>query len=73
MGSPRLELWEDVTSGSNHPFAGEKYIARGITTKEYSDSLALEDAFEIRTLRGVTAIKARCVDTNDTVGREKRD
>lgn len=39
-----------IVSGSNHPFAGKQYIALGITTKEYPDSLALADAFEVGSL-----------------------
>ena len=39
-----------IVSGNDHPFAGEQYIALGITTKEYSASLSLADAFETGTL-----------------------
>ena len=39
-----------IISGPNHPFAGEQYIALGITTKEYPASLALANAFEIGAL-----------------------
>jgi hypothetical protein len=32
-------------SDETHPFAGEQYIAVGITTKEYSPSISLEGRF----------------------------
>lgn len=35
-----------VVSDSDHPFAGTQYVALGITTKDYPDSLPLADAFE---------------------------
>lgn len=35
-----------IVSGENHPFVGEQYIALGITTKEYPDSLPLNDTYE---------------------------
>ncbi|RBI58617.1 hypothetical protein DMJ13_26175 [halophilic archaeon] len=35
-----------IVSGDGHPFAGEQYIALGITSKEYANSLPLTDAFE---------------------------
>lgn len=39
-----------IVSGENHPFAGEQYIALGITTKDYPESRPLEDAYESGTL-----------------------
>ncbi|WP_458210501.1 hypothetical protein [Haladaptatus sp. NG-SE-30] len=39
-----------IISGQNHPFAGTQYIALGISTKEYDESLPLADAFEVGTL-----------------------
>lgn len=39
-----------IISGDGHPFAGQQYIALGITTKEYADSLSLRDAFDAGTL-----------------------
>jgi hypothetical protein len=39
-----------LISGDEHPFAGQQYIALGITTKEYTESLPLTDAFETGTL-----------------------
>jgi hypothetical protein len=32
-------------SDGTHPFAGEQYIAAGITTKEYPPSISLEGRF----------------------------
>ena len=34
-----------ILSDEAHPFAGEQYIAAGITTKEYSPSISLEGRF----------------------------
>lgn len=39
-----------LVSDGNHPFAGTQYIALGITTKEYADSLPLAGSFEAGTL-----------------------
>ncbi|TVT85016.1 hypothetical protein [Haloferax volcanii] len=39
-----------ILSDSSHPFAGNQYIALGISTKEYSDSLPLAGAYETGTL-----------------------
>lgn len=39
-----------IISSYGHPFAGEQYIALGITTKEYAESLPLTNAFKIGTL-----------------------
>lgn len=39
-----------IVSSESHPFAGEQYIALGITTKEYAKSVPLEGAFETGTL-----------------------
>lgn len=39
-----------VISGAEHPFVGEQYIALGITTNEYPESLPLADAFEAGSL-----------------------
>ena len=38
-----------IVSDETHPFAGKQYIALGITTKEYAESLPLADAFETGT------------------------
>lgn len=35
-----------LLSDDSHPFAGEQYVALGITTKEYGESLRIGDAFE---------------------------
>jgi len=32
-------------SDETHPFAGEQYIALGISTKEYDESISLADSF----------------------------
>lgn len=40
-----------IISGDEHPFAGQQYIALGITTEEYPESLPLTDAFETGTLQ----------------------
>jgi hypothetical protein len=34
-----------IVSDERHPFAGNQYIALGITTKEYSENIPLKDAF----------------------------
>jgi len=34
-----------ILSDETHPFPGRQYIAVGITTKEYSESIPLADAF----------------------------
>ncbi|MDQ2072366.1 hypothetical protein RBH20_07445 [Haloarcula sp. H-GB4] len=34
-----------IVSDESHPFAGEQYIAVGISTKEYDESISLADAF----------------------------
>ena len=34
-----------ILSDELHPFAGEQYIAAGITTKEYAPSISLEGMF----------------------------
>ncbi|WP_235007126.1 hypothetical protein [Haloarcula mannanilytica] len=34
-----------VISDETHPFAGEQYIALGISTKEYDESISLADSF----------------------------
>jgi hypothetical protein len=34
-----------IVSDESHPFAGEQYIAAGITTKEYPPSISLEGMF----------------------------
>ena len=34
-----------VVSDESHPFAGEQYIALGISTKEYAESIPLADSF----------------------------
>jgi len=34
-----------ILSDETHPFPGRQYIAVGITTKEYSESILLADAF----------------------------
>jgi mRNA-degrading endonuclease toxin of MazEF toxin-antitoxin module len=34
-----------ILSDETHPFAGEQYIAVGITTNEYPPSISLEDRF----------------------------
>ena len=34
-----------VLSDGTHPFAGEQYIAAGVTTKEYPPSISLEGRF----------------------------
>ena len=34
-----------IVSDGTHPFAGQQYIALGISTKQYADSLPLTDAF----------------------------
>jgi len=34
-----------IVSDGTHPFAGQQYIALGISTKQYADSLSLADAF----------------------------
>ena len=34
-----------ILSDATHPFAGEQYIAAGITTKEYPPSISLEGGF----------------------------
>ncbi|MCU4741235.1 hypothetical protein OB955_06320 [Halobacteria archaeon AArc-m2/3/4] len=39
-----------IVSDTSHPFAGKQYIALGITTKEYPESLPLTGAFETGTL-----------------------
>lgn len=39
-----------IISGQNHPFAGQQYIALGITTKEYPEGRSLANAFEAGTL-----------------------
>lgn len=39
-----------LVSGDDHPFAGEQYIALGISTKEYAASLPLEDAYDTGSL-----------------------
>lgn len=39
-----------IVSNTSHPFAGKQYIALGITTKEYTESLPLAGAFETGTL-----------------------
>jgi mRNA interferase MazF len=39
-----------IISGQDHPFAGQQYIALGITTKEYSEGLSLANTFETGTL-----------------------
>ena len=40
-----------IVSDDSHPFAGEQYIALGISTKEYAESLSLDGAFETGTLQ----------------------
>lgn len=39
-----------LVSNETHPFDGNQYIALGITTKEYPESLPLADSFETGTL-----------------------
>lgn len=39
-----------IISDDGHPFASQQYIALGITTKEYADSLSFRDAFDAGTL-----------------------
>ena len=39
-----------IISGQDHPFAGQQYIALGITTKEYPEGLSLANEFEAGTL-----------------------
>lgn len=39
-----------IVSDGSHPFAGNQYIALGITTKEYAESLSLAGAFKTGTL-----------------------
>lgn len=39
-----------IVSDDRHPFTGTQYIALGITTKEYSESVPLDGAFETGTL-----------------------
>lgn len=39
-----------IVSDGTHPFAGKQYIALGITTKEYAESLPLAGSFETGTL-----------------------
>jgi len=34
-----------IVSDDTHPFAGRQYIALGISTKQYSESIPLADAF----------------------------
>lgn len=34
-----------ILSDETHPFAGEQYIAAGVTTKEYQPSISLEGRF----------------------------
>lgn len=34
-----------IVSDESHPFAGEQYIAAGITTKEYPPSISLDGRF----------------------------
>jgi len=35
-----------ILSDDDHPFDGEQYIALGITTKEYDESLPIDGSFE---------------------------
>lgn len=35
-----------LLSDDDHPFAGEQYIALGISTKEYEESLPIEGSFQ---------------------------
>lgn len=35
-----------VVSSEDHPFAGDQYIALGITTQSYAESISLTGAFE---------------------------
>ncbi|ELY39157.1 hypothetical protein [Natronorubrum tibetense] len=39
-----------LISDESHPFVGDQYIALGITTKEYAESVPLTGAFETGTL-----------------------
>ncbi|WP_255193372.1 hypothetical protein [Natronobeatus ordinarius] len=39
-----------VVSSEDHPFAGDQYIALGITTQSYAESISLAGAFEIGAL-----------------------
>ena len=39
-----------LINDDTHPFAGNQYIALGITTKEYAESVPLTGAFETGTL-----------------------
>ncbi|EFW91132.1 hypothetical protein ZOD2009_16121 [Haladaptatus paucihalophilus DX253] len=39
-----------IISGQDHAFAGQQYIALGITTKEYPEGISLANKFEAGTL-----------------------
>lgn len=68
-----------IVSDDSHPFAGNQYIALGITTKEYAESLPIADSFETGTLNRESfvspwaVVSLRDVDVDRAVARVTDD